>query len=198
MLEAISEKLGDTTTRSLVHWEGARLSVQSVLDLCQSDHLFRSQFIDMLAASPFPAYFWEIPAITTSSLTQPFEFVLLEARTLITASPDIQAFQEHFVHEDKRDGIVVFDNLGHDATLIVPCPLASAEVYTHLAAFVRNAPASQKHALFKCIADEVLSRLSEQPLWLSTAGMGVYWLHVRLDSRPKYFRHTPYKSPDSA
>jgi len=28
---------------------------------------------------------------------------------------------------------------------------------------------------------------------LSTAGMGVYWLHVRLDTRPKYYQHTPYR-----
>ena len=31
--------------------------------------------------------------------------------------------------------------------------------------------------------------LEEQPkVWLSTSGLGVYWLHVRLDSRPKYYQ----------
>jgi hypothetical protein len=31
-----------------------------------------------------------------------------------------------------------------------------------------------------------------QPIWLSTAGMGVAWLHIRLDERPKYYSHKPY------
>jgi len=45
------------------------------------------------------------------------------------------------------------------------------------------------------LAREALARLSDRPLWISTAGMGVNWLHVRLDSRPKYYRHAPYKTP---
>ena len=31
-------------------------------------------------------------------------------------------------------------------------------------------------------------------LWVSTSGLGVYWLHVRLDSYPKYYQHAPYKN----
>ena len=30
------------------------------------------------------------------------------------------------------------------------------------------------------------------PTWVSTAGGGVAWLHVRLDSAPKYYTHRPY------
>ena len=35
--------------------------------------------------------------------------------------------------------------------------------------------------------------LCEQPRWLSTAGMGIPWVHVRIDSYPKYYRFPPYK-----
>jgi hypothetical protein len=31
------------------------------------------------------------------------------------------------------------------------------------------------------------------PEWLSTAGAGVSWLHVRLDDRPKYYGYAPYR-----
>lgn len=31
------------------------------------------------------------------------------------------------------------------------------------------------------------------PVWFSTSGMGVPWLHFRLDHRPKYYTFTPYK-----
>ena len=34
--------------------------------------------------------------------------------------------------------------------------------------------------------DKVEARIDDRPLWLSTAGDGVAWLHVRLDQRPKY------------
>jgi uncharacterized protein DUF6940 len=30
--------------------------------------------------------------------------------------------------------------------------------------------------------------------WVSTAGMGVPWLHVRLDTRPTYYRHAAYRA----
>ena len=39
-------------------------------------------------------------------------------------------------------------------------------------------------------ADEVGN---DVPVWTSTSGLGVYWLHVRLDSRPKYYQHQPFK-----
>ena len=33
---------------------------------------------------------------------------------------------------------------------------------------------------------------SQRRLWMSTEGSGVPWLHVRLDSRPKYYKHHEY------
>jgi hypothetical protein len=196
MFEARSESLLGGATKVHVSRHGAPVSIGSALRLCRDDEAFRGQLMGELARSPLAAYFWETPPITTSTLEHPFEFVLTEARALATASPEIGAFQEHFPR-DEGDGVVAFQNLGGDATLVVPCPLASADAYVHLAAFLRKAPAPQSHALFRRLATETLSRLSDRPLWISTAGMGIYWLHVRLDSRPKYYRHTPYKTPRS-
>jgi hypothetical protein len=36
-------------------------------------------------------------------------------------------------------------------------------------------------------------RVNMKPVWLSTAGAGVPWLHVRLDDRPKYCCFRPYQ-----
>jgi hypothetical protein len=36
-------------------------------------------------------------------------------------------------------------------------------------------------------------RLSHEISGLSTAGGGVDWLHMRLDDRPKYYRHLPWR-----
>ncbi len=88
--------------------------------------------------------------------------------------------------------MLAFANLGKDAVLIVPRPLGPASVYGHLAAFVRKARDTQRHELWRVVGAETEARLGDSPVWLSTAGMGVSWLHVRLDSRPKYYGHAPY------
>ena len=194
MLETEVEELDSASTKIRVRWNGASVSVASALDLCGNNDRFRSQLVGALTASRFAAYFWEVPPVTSSSLSRPFEFVLTESRDLTAMSPDVTAFREHFYADDDNDGVVVFENLGGDATLVVPCPLASPTAYTHLSAFLRGAPTLQAHALFQRMAAEVLARVSNRPLWLSTAGMGVAWLHIRLDSRPKYYRYVPYKS----
>ena len=37
-------------------------------------------------------------------------------------------------------------------------------------------------------------RIQDRPLWLSVAGGGVPWLHVRIDDRPKYYRYDSYRT----
>ena len=61
------------------------------------------------------------------------------------------------------------------------------------AAFVRHAPERQKHALWERVGEAVERRLGPKPVWVSTAGAGVSWLHVRLDDRPKYYGYAPYR-----
>jgi protoheme ferro-lyase len=51
------------------------------------------------------------------------------------------------------------------------------------------------HEIWRLVAEAVEARLGSAPMWLSTAGLGVHWLHVRLDSRPKYDRHRVYANP---
>ena len=69
------------------------------------------------------------------------------------------------------------------------------ECGAHIASFVRGASRDQVHALFEEVGVAVEERLQEvSPLWVSTSGMGVFWVHVRLDTRPKYYTYVPYKS----
>jgi hypothetical protein len=37
--------------------------------------------------------------------------------------------------------------------------------------------------------------LGVRPVWLSTAGAGVPWLHLRLDDRPRYYGFAPFRRP---
>ena len=157
----------------------------------QSDPEFRAIFNRTLAAAPYSAFRWELPAITSAAARMPFEFVLLDSPTL-ARHPDPEAFAEHFAGAESS--VVVFENLGGDATMIVPRPVAEASAYGHLAAFVRFAPEHQQQSLWRTVGEEVSERVGPNPLWLSTAGAGVSWLHVRIDNRPKYFGYGPYKT----
>ena len=169
------------------------LRYTDAVGLWQCDWEFRSFFAGLLVEAPFAAYFWECPPLTEATLTQPFEFVLVDSPRLASMPPDAQAFADRFESDDAGGGIATFWNLGRDALLVAPRPRASPSVYAHIAAFARGAPAEQQHALWRATGAAVAAHLSARPLWLSTSGLGVAWLHVRLDSWPKYYSYPPYR-----
>jgi hypothetical protein len=121
------------------------VAFRQVLDLWQTSEPFRCFFIQLLTESPFRAYRWETPALSWATLERPFEFVLVNSPRL-NRPPDPKPFQEHFT--PGHPGIVVFENLGRDALMVVPCPWATDSVYPHLATFVRQGPSQQIHALW--------------------------------------------------
>lgn len=167
---------------------GRPVTWSEVIEGWRSDALFRTQFTAILAESPYTAFRWETPAVTSRTLTRPFGFVLLDSPGL-ARTPDREAFAEHFRPDAE---VVTFANLGRDAILVVPTPRAPSDCYGQLAAFVRAAPAAQRHALWQAVAEAMTRRVGAKPVWLSTAGAGVSWLHVRLDDRPKYYGFQPY------
>ena len=173
--------------------EGLPVCRGDVIRAWQSDGEFRKYWYGLLAASEFAAYRWETAPVTLGTLQQPFEFVLLDYPALVR-HVDADSFAEHF--RDDKD-VVAFSSLGRDAYLVVPCPRGDDELYGHLATFVRRAPSTQQDVLWRTVGDAMLENVGAVPTWLSTAGMGVAWLHVRLDTRPKYYGHLPYKSIDS-
>lgn len=169
----------------------APISFKNVLSLWQEDSNFRLFFNDLLATSPFSAFRWETPPITSHTASRPFEFVMLDSPGL-ARDPDPDAFAEHF-DRSVGEAVIEFSNLGKDAAMIVPSPSGPHSAYGHLAAFVRQAPLPQRHALWTLVGQATQRRLSAKPVWLSTAGAGVSWLHVRLDDRPKYYGYAPYR-----
>ncbi|UCC13810.1 MAG: hypothetical protein JSW21_10640 [Gammaproteobacteria bacterium] len=170
-----------------------------IIEGWRRDPTFRDFFIQMLATAPFPAYYFETPPLGEAALAMPFEFALIDSTLLAGVDAEPHVFESHFDGPAMRDGITVFDNLGGDAVLIAPCPTGPLPAYAHLAAFARLAPPEQQHALWKRVAETINQRLKlREPLWLSTAGQGVFWLHVRLDRYPKYYNYQPYRQARSS
>ncbi len=176
--------------------DGGQVSYAEVMDRWQCDGDFRDFFVGLLAEAPYDAYLWETPPITRVTSTRTFEFVFVESLDLARLSPDPAAFAQHFEAADIEIGVVSFWNLGGDARLVAPSPRDSLTTYPHLAAFARAAPVPQQHAFWRAVGTKVADSLSDRPIWLSTCGLGVPWLHVRLDTRPKYYTFQPYRTPD--
>ncbi len=158
----------------------------------RDDTAFRGFFNNLLALAPFPAFLWETPPLLSATRERPFECVLVDSPALAGFAPDRESFAAYFATAD--DPVISFANLGGDATLVVPCPCATPAVYTHIAAFTRGAPDEQRQAFWQRIGEEAMALLSDRPLWLSTNGLGVAWLHARFDLRPKYYSYAPYRA----
>lgn len=184
------ELVGSRGQRITIAHDDEPATISDVLLAWQAAPSFRRFFNQLLADAPYGAFRWETPAVTAAALVQSFEFVMLDSPGLARA-PEEAAFAEHFAATDA--GVCVFANLGRDAVLIVPRPLTEAVAYGHLAAFVRLAPEPQRHELWHAVGAAMMRRVSDKPVWLSTAGAGVSWLHVRLDDRPKYYGYAPYR-----
>lgn len=122
------------------------LSFGDFLNLVKSSSEFREFFIHYLSSTAYQAYRWETPALSKSTLGQNFQFVVIDSPYLL-ADPYLVSFSIQFLSSDP-DSIAEFENLGGDATLLAPCPENQDIDYSHLAAFVRNAPMSLQYQLW--------------------------------------------------
>lgn len=192
MWSADTQKLSQGNTLKIrICQRLSSMTLGEVLRGWTEDEQFRSFFTDLLAQASFADFRWETPPSTISSLSTPFEFVLVNSPGL-AEFPAPSPFADQF-SKATTSGVVSFHNLGRDALLIVPSPIVRPEVYRHLGAFLRGAPEQQQQLLWKIVGTEMSRTLGSSPVWLNTAGAGVSWLHVRIDQRPKYYVHVPYR-----
>ncbi len=68
--------------------------------------------------------------------------------------------------------------------------------FAHFASYVRDDAlrySGQTDHFLRAVGKAVLDTVGPSKLWVSTSGAGVYWLHLRLDSYPKYYTYSPYR-----
>jgi hypothetical protein len=193
MWEAQSEKLNSDVSKYIITENGKPLTNAQVMrNLAGSDE-FNDFISTVLTAPAFPAFFWECAPISRSRLGLPFEFVIVNSSQLSVVTADPAPFLPYCSRRPVCETVVRFDNLSGDAVLVVPCPLTADTAWPHLADFVRTAPALIRREFWSGAGAALLENLDQRPLWLSTSGLGVYWLHLRLDTRPKYYTFEPYR-----
>ena len=171
--------------------DGEEIRYARVLDLWNRDPDFVDFFNGVFRTCGFGAYVWETPPISTDLVDRVFECTL-HNMPVFAEGPDHTTFSAYFDTDTAPDGIVQFRNLGADALLVVPSPTRPDADYSGLAEFLRQAPIAQQRGLWREVARCVWEHLSDRPMWVSVAGGGIKWLHIRLDSAPKYYRTEAY------
>ncbi len=158
------------------------------LDSLVDDPALRAALTELLRASPHRAFAWEMPVVSAATADRPAELAILDSPALARVAPDPEPFSAQL----RGQRIATFPNLGGDAVLVAPSPQVAPDA-AHLAAFVRAAASDVIDDLWVAVGRAARERARRPaPFWLSTAGLGVHWLHVRLDDRPKYYRHRAY------
>jgi hypothetical protein len=109
----------------------------------------------------------------------PFQIIIMQ--DTFNKRTDHTIYEKYF---KGRVAAIVFPNLDRTALLVVPEPYQNRK-YGHIAEFIRNAPSQQIHKVLILLAQTVKEHGPEYP-WISTHGHGVPWLHIRLDSIPRY------------
>ncbi len=134
-------------------------------------------------------FFYQTSPITRDMNTE-YKEKFIESDRLEKITQDYSPFAEHFI-KPKNKYVTSFLNLSKKTILVVPVPLIKANKtfnYTTIKDFIDNAPAEQQIALWKHVAKIVKQLLKEVDIvYINTHGLGVYYLHVRLDIKPNSY-----------
>tara|TARA_Y100000310_G_scaffold255230_1_gene262573 strand:- start:517 stop:999 length:483 start_codon:yes stop_codon:yes gene_type:complete len=97
------------------------------------------------------------------------------------------SFFNNYIKKTKNKYVVTFPNLSGDTILIVPIP-KKGKNYAHIKNFIDNASITQQKAFWKQVVKTAKKQLKMYDhIWISTHGLGVPYLHVRISNKPKYY-----------
>ena len=135
--------------------------------------------------SPF---FWRT-SVQSNKKDLVYKEEFIEDERLLNAEEDLKPFSEHFDKNKDEKYAIGFPNLSGDTILVVPIPRKSNIFY-----FMSNASEIQKKELWKKVALESKKFLeTNENIWISTHGLGVNYLHVRICNSPKYYENSKLK-----
>jgi hypothetical protein len=117
-----------------------------------------------------------------------YQEVFIESQSLNNLTQNYTPFLEH-INNSQEKYVIVFNNLSGDTRLLIPKPIKNKD-FTTIKDFIDNASETQQVHFWKQVALEIHDMLKHHDkIYVSTHGTGIYYLHLRLDTYPKYY-HT--------
>jgi len=129
-------------------------------------------------------YFYETSCYKNDKSTYKEKFV---KTNLLPKIQDYTPFLEH-IKKSKNKYVTSFWNLSGNTRLVIPIPKKNKNFCT-LNEFCKNASKTQQQKFWKKVAIEIKKyKKNHEKVYLSTHGLGVSYLHIRIESTPKYYR----------
>jgi len=159
----------------------------------EKDRGFISKLKEAILSTELKTIFFNCPPLTSSILEEKFEMAILEAPGLDGIRTDMYTFEKNLRNKDL---VASFENLGGDALMVCPVPLEgqNKQIYSSLGPFIHGAPMEQQIAFWGDVGSGLSELVNNRTCWLNTEGSGVHFLHMRIDSRPKYYHYLEFSN----
>lgn len=172
---------------------GNLLTFGQVLEMMQDFPLrFNALLRKSVKKTKFDAVFWECKPITKSTISKPFECVFLNAERNFTGKT-----KNHLTFREVCGNKVVCatpNRGGNGSTMLVIPECRPEHDFGHLANFVKSMEPDIQAPFWTLVAEQVRTKLDDKKkVFISTSGLAVNWLHVRIEIVPKYYNFACYK-----
>ena len=98
------------------------------------------------------------------------------------------------IMKNKHKDILYAENLGKDSIMVIPT-VRKGKNFSNLFFFMKNADLVQQKKIWKTVSQQVKIMLKKHDkLWINTHGFGISYLHIRIDSKPKYYEDSILKN----
>lgn len=137
------------------------------------------------------------PIIFSSYGKETVEFRIIETSAFENKGEDKNTYSLHFENCKKENHQAISFKSKNKNDLVVPCPLPGFSFNAHIQQFMKNASEDQIVELMSVtgnVLNKVITDNKNNPVWLSTHGTDVSWLHVRICLKPLYYITTKYQT----
>jgi len=147
---------------------------KDVCNFMSKGKIFKDEFIDILKKCKFKGYMIKCNKYVNDKY---FKFVIIKYDYLSYMQLDKETYKEYFKKEFN-----VFPNISGDTILISPSPYDDKTDYRSIGPYFRTSTKKTLYKLLECISKNLF-----EGCYLNTHGLGVSYIHIRIDLKPKYY-----------
>tara|TARA_B110000037_G_scaffold222400_1_gene297039 strand:- start:1378 stop:1863 length:486 start_codon:yes stop_codon:yes gene_type:complete len=136
-------------------------------------------------------FFYETSFIS-SNYEEEYKEKFIESDLFDNIKQNYKLFKKYII-KSKNKYVITFLNLSKTSLLIIPYPKQNKK-FTTLKHFIDNSTKLQQKKFWKKVSNSIKKMLKiYKKVWVSTHGTGVPYLHIRIDTIPKYYITNKFK-----